>query len=296
MGSSKHFHTPVLLEESIALLSISPNGKYVDTTLGEGGHSLAILERLNSNGSLLSIDRDSEAIQFVEAHVKEAQDPRWVRKHGNYSDLLKLSQGILPQADGVLMDLGISSRQLEAVKRGFSYLEKEQELDMRMDTQLSVKAKDLLNALTERELSKLFFTYGEERFSKRIAHAIKKQTTPIETVSDLNHIVSRVVPAANSSKHPARRVYQALRIVVNDELNSLKKGLYEAFELLAKDGRLAVISFHSLEDRIVKEFFKQQVQNKKAIDLTTKPIVPTLKEIEVNPRAHSAKLRGILKT
>ncbi|MCB9790743.1 16S rRNA (cytosine(1402)-N(4))-methyltransferase RsmH [Candidatus Nomurabacteria bacterium] len=295
MDSSSHFHTPVLLKESITTLSINSEGRYIDATLGEAGHSLAILRELGPKGLLLSIDRDSEAIQFVETYTKEASDSRWIRKYGNYSDLLKLSQGILTKADGILMDLGISSRQLEAVNRGFSYQERSQELDMRMDAQLSVKAKDLLNALNEQELAKLFLTYGEERFSRRIARAIKKQTTPIETVNDLNTLVSRVVPAANSSKHPARRVYQALRIAVNDELNSLKKGLKEAFELLANDGRLVVISFHSLEDRIVKEFFKQQVDQEKAIDLTQKPIVPTLKEIEHNPRAHSAKLRAIMK-
>jgi 16S rRNA (cytosine1402-N4)-methyltransferase len=194
------------------------------------------------------------------------------------------------------MDLGLSSRQLEASQnRGFSYQESEEQLDMRMDTSLKVNALDLLKVLKEQELIKLFKTYGEERYAKSIAKAIKENISEIETVGDLTSLICKVVPVASNNKNPSRRVFQALRIAVNDELNSLKKGLDNAFEILSNDGRLVVISFHSLEDRIVKKFFKEKDNEKKGEVLSKKPITPSKTELERNPRSSSAKLRILRK-
>lgn len=196
------------------------------------------------------------------------------------------------------MDLGLSSRQLEeSYNRGFSYLEDNEPLDMRMDERLGVKAKDLIAFLSVKQLSNLFKEYGEERYAKRIAEEIKSLDTKIETVGDLTRLIYRVVPAGtHESKNPSRRVFQALRIVVNDELNSLETGLNRSFEILKKEGRLSVITFHSLEDRIVKNFFNEKVRSMRGTLLNSQVIAPTDKEIEQNPRCASSKLRTIIKT
>lgn len=284
-------HIPVMLEEVIEKLKIKADGFYIDCTLGEGGHSYEILKQLGENGLLLSIDQDQEAIDFVKSFYPEANDDaKWTIVHGNFADITKLVEKVGRKADGILMDLGMSSRQLDVEDRGFSYLEENQELDMRMDKELGVKAKDLINGLTEKELVKLFFKYGEERSAGRIASQIKKALlrAPIETVGDLIKIVYKSVPGAiaNGPKHPARRIFQALRIAVNDELNSLEKGLVDSYEMLAPKGRLVVLTFHSLEDRIVKNFFE-----KNGVEVTKAPLVPRFEEILNNKRAHSAKLR-----
>jgi len=290
-------HIPVLLKETVENLNIKPNGFYIDCTLGDGGHSFEILKRLNNEGLLLSIDQDQHAIDFVNEYYKNEIKSNWIIKRSNFSKIDSLLNEIDRKPDGILMDLGLSSRQLEdSYNRGFSYLEENEPLDMRMDEQLGVTAKDLLVVLSEKDLISLLLTYGEERYAGRIAREIKKNITNINTVGDLTRLVYRVVPAAHqSSKNPSRRVFQALRIVVNDELNSLKDGLDKSFKLLNSKGRLCVISFHSLEDRIVKNYFNNLVDSGEGLLLTKENIAPTDQEVRENPRSASAKLRVIEK-
>lgn len=289
-------HIPVLLQETLACLNIKPDGFYIDCTLGDGGHSSEILKKLSDKGLLLSIDHDQHAVDFVKASYP--QKANWLIRRENFSKIDTLAGETTRKPDGILMDLGLSSRQLEeSFNRGFSYLEKEELLDMRMDERLGVKASDLLNALSVKQLTELFKEYGEEKYAKRIAEAIKNSDTKIETVEDLTRLIYREVPAGtNDHKNPSRRVFQALRIVVNDELGSLEDGLNRSFEILNKEGRLCVITFHSLEDRIVKNFFNDQVRRGRGELLYSKVIAPTDKEIEQNPRSSSAKLRTIIKT
>ncbi len=283
------YHKPVLLQESLENLNIKPNGYYVDCTLGEGGHSIEILKKLHKEGSLLSIDRDQDAIDFVKNNYKEEieKHKNWKIKKANFKNINEILD---KKVDGILMDLGLSSRQLEASKRGFSYLEGSQDLDMRMDEELSAKAIDILNFYDEKTLAKIFKEFGEERNAKRIAKFIKENIGEIKTVQDLNNVISRAVPAAfaDKHKHPSRRVFQALRIAVNDELGNLREGLENSFNVLKKDGRIVVISFHSLEDRIVKKFFKEKGEKSEII-------VPTEEEIKENPRSRSAKMRVLIK-
>ena len=283
------YHKPVLLQESLENLNIKPNGDYVDCTLGEGGHSIEILKKLSGKGSLLSIDRDQDAIDFVKNNYKEEieKHKNWKIKKANFKNINEILD---KKVDGILMDLGLSSRQLEASKRGFSYLEGSQDLDMRMDEELSAKAIDILNFYDEKTLAKIFKEFGEERNAKRIAKFIKENIGEIKTVQDLNNVISRAVPAAfaDKHKHPSRRVFQALRIAVNDELGNLREGLENSFNVLKKDGRIVVISFHSLEDRIVKKFFKEKGEKSEII-------VPTEEEIKENPRSRSAKMRVLIK-
>jgi 16S rRNA (cytosine1402-N4)-methyltransferase len=289
-------HKPVLPKETISALNVKPNGFYIDCTLGDGGHSYKILSRLSSQGLLLSIDQDQHAIEFVKKYYEITKN--WIIVQGNFADIKKIvkSQNIEREPDGILMDLGLSSRQLEASQnRGFSYQEPEEKLDMRMDTNLKVSALDLLKVLKEHELIKLFKTYGEERYAKSIAKAIKENISEIETVGDLTSLICKVVPVASNNKNPSRRVFQALRIAVNDELNSLKKGLDNAFEILSTNGKLVVISFHSLEDRIVKKFFKEKDNEEKGEVLSKKPVTASEAELERNPRSSSAKLRILRK-
>jgi len=289
-------HIPVLLEESLKLLDIKSDDFYIDCTLGDGGHSYKILSRLSSQGLLLSIDRDQNSIDFVEQYYQIPSN--WIIKQGNFADLKQILKNIeiTRQANGILMDLGLSSRQIEeSHNRGFSYQESLESLDMRMDTNLTVSALDLLKGLTEQELVKLFKVYGEERYAKLIAKEIKKNISKIETVGDLTSLIYKVVPVASNNRNPSRRVFQALRIAVNDEINNLKKGLDEAFEILSTNGKLAVISFHSLEDRTIKDFFNRKADEKAGEVLSKNPIQPTQKEIERNPRSSSAKLRILRK-
>jgi 16S rRNA (cytosine1402-N4)-methyltransferase len=244
----------------------------------------------------LSIDQDQNAIQFVENYYEIPKN--WIITQSNFSNLKQIvnDKNIKRNPDGILMDLGLSSRQLEESKdRGFSYQENTESLDMRMDTNLAVTALDLLKVLRESELVKLFQTYGEERYARSIAKSIKENISEIKTVGDLTSIIYKVVPVASNNKNPSRRVFQALRIAVNDELNSLKKGLDEAFEILSTNGRLVVISFHSLEDRIVKDFFNKKLEEKSGEILSKKPIKPNPEEIDRNPRSSSATLRILRK-
>jgi 16S rRNA (cytosine1402-N4)-methyltransferase len=289
-------HIPVLLEETFKALNVKADGFYIDCTLGDGGHSNKILSQLSSQGLLLSIDRDENALQFVKDYYDIPDN--WILAQGNFANIQEIleTKKISRKPYGILMDLGLSSRQLEeSNNRGFSYRESEEPLDMRMDTNLGVNALDLLKVLKEHELTKLFKIYGEERYAKPIAKAIKEDISEIQTVGDLTRLIYNVVPVASNNKNPSRRVFQALRIAVNDELNSLKEGLDKAFEILQSGGRLTVISFHSLEDRIVKEFFNEKEDQEKGETLSKNPIQATEEEIERNPRSSSAKLRVLRK-
>jgi 16S rRNA (cytosine1402-N4)-methyltransferase len=277
------YHTSVLLKESVELLNIKPEGTYIDGTMGEAGHSQEILKKLSKEGNLISIDRDQSAIDYVKETFESKEN--WEIVKGNFTEITQ--KGI----DGILLDLGMSSRHLEEDGRGFSIHSEEEELDMRMDKELGVKASDLLKVLTTTELEKLFRTYGEEHGAKRIAEAIKKDGD-VSTVGELTGVIKKVVPATYNSS--VRRVFQALRIAVNDELNSLSEVLEKSFELLNNKGRIVVITFHSLEDRIVKKFFKEKVGLSLAKDIAG-VVEPTQQEIEENPRSHSAKLRAIEK-
>ncbi len=293
----KKLHTPVLLNEVIKYLNIKPNGFYIDCTLGDGGHSFEIFKRLDKDGLLISLDQDKYAIDFVKEYYKKDIKKNWVIIKENFANIDNVAQKYNRKPDGILMDLGLSSRQLEdSHSRGFSYLEENEPLDMRMNQDLGVTAKDLLTVLSEKELTEIFLKYGEERYARKIAKAIKKEVTNINTVGDLTRLVYRVVPAAHqSSKNPSRRVFQALRIVVNDEINSLKTGLDKSFKLLNRNGRICVISFHSLEDRIVKNYFNNLVESGDGMLLTKEIIAPTDQEVRDNPRSASAKLRVIEK-
>ena len=285
-------HVPVLLEESITALNIKPSGFYIDCTLGDGGHSYKILSRLSSQGLLLSIDRDQNAIDFVKEYYEIPSN--WILEKDNFSNIRDIleKKRISKKPNGILMDLGLSSRQLESSdNRGFSYQEDNEYLDMRMDTDLNVNALDLLKALNEKELTKLFKVYGEEKYAKQISKAIKENISRINTVGDLTSLIYTVVPVAKNNKNPSRRVFQALRIAVNDELNSLKEGLDNSFKVLSTGGHIAVITFHSLEDRIVKNFFNEKEEKIEGKILSKKPTLPSEEELINNHRASSAKLR-----
>lgn len=298
------YHIPVLLQESLEYLNLNPEGVYIDGTLGEGGHSIEILKGLKKKGTLISIDQDISAIEFVKEFYKEHTSKlpaKWVIEHSNFAKIKEIMQEHNLKADGILLDIGISSRQLEQ-KRGFSYNELDAPLDMRMNTQsLGVKAKDLLIVLTEHELTKLFGKYGEERLGRQIAKGIKRaidQGEEINTVGDLNQVIQRAVPAAvrQKKKHPSMRVFQALRIAINDELNSLADVIEASLEVLNPQGRLVIITFHSLEDRIVKRAFIDLKERGIGEIITPKPISATDKELQDNSRAHSAKLRVFQKS
>ena len=290
-------HVPVLLKETIDSLDIHPDGFYIDGTLGDGGHSMEILKRLSDKGLLVSIDHDPYAIEFVNKYYKKYMNPNWKIYRSNFKEIDKIAQQIGRTPDGIVLDLGISSRQLEnSHNRGFSYNEDKEPLDMRMDTTLNVTAKDLLNMLSENELSYIFKKYGEEKYSSKIAKAVKQNISDINTVGDLKRIIYKVVPADNSNiKNPSRRVFQALRIVVNDELHNLEQALENSFKILNKNGRISVISFHSLEDRIVKKFFLEKQKSGEGVLLYKSYIAPTDTEIIQNPRSASAKLRTLIK-
>lgn len=286
------YHIPVLLQEAIDGLDVKPDNQYIDTTIGGGGHTREIL---NKKGKVLGIDTDPEALEYVGENFQLPISNNQLKlAHGNFAHLKEIAQqNGLTKTAGILFDLGVSSHELEKEERGFSF-NTDAALDMRMDPALKVTAADLVNGLNEGELYELFNKYGEEFHSRAIARAIVRARTlkPIKTCNELAGIILRVRGRARGDRtHPATRVFQALRIAVNDELNSLKDALPQALEILDKKGRLVILSFHSLEDRIVKNFFKEQKKLGILNILTKKPIVPGEEEIEENPRARSAKLR-----
>ena len=301
-------HVSVLLEECIKYLNIRPDGVYVDGTLGMGGHSEAIASRLTT-GQLIGIDRDDRALAFAGKRLAPFGERVRLLK-GNFGDLSALLDGAgVGQVDGMLFDLGVSSPQLDNAERGFSYMQ-DAPLDMRMDERAPLTAGEILNTWSEAELRSVFWRYGEERYAGRIAAAIvaRREERPLETTGELVDIIRHTMPAAalREKQHPAKRCFQALRIAVNDELGSLERMLEQAPDRLKTGGRLLVISFHSLEDRMVKEAIRRReagctcpkefpvctcgfVQTLKSV--TRKPVAPTAEEIEKNPRARSAHLR-----
>lgn len=300
------YHVPVLLKETIKLLNVRKGKKYLDATLGGGGHSLAILKK---GGQVLGIDCDSDALNYASKRLETAHHGggqacplgvyQWKLVKGNFSKIGEIAkkENFYP-VSGILFDLGVSSYQLKTPERGFSF-NSTGPLDMRMDKELMVTAADLINGLSENELSLIFKKFGEEFHSRAIACAIVRTRLikPIRTADQLVKIILRVTGQRmkNDRLHPATKIFQALRICVNDELNNLKKALPTSLSLLEKEGRLVVISFHSLEDRIVKNFLRENERLNKLEILTKKPIRPTDEEIRSNPKSKSAKLRAAKK-
>lgn len=295
-------HIPVLRDEVLAGLAVRPHGRYLDATFGRGGHARAILERLGDDGRLLLMDRDGEAIDA--ARRAFADDPRVAIRHGNFAELDAWGE-TRGGLDGVLLDLGVSSPQLDDPARGFSFMA-DAPLDMRMDTSAGISAADFLAQANEHEIDDVLWRYGEERMSRRIARMIvaRRVETPIRTTQELAELVERAIGRRERNKHPATRTFQGLRIHVNDELGSLERSLRAATGALNPGGRLAVISFHSLEDRIVKRFIRgddKPLKVKRGLPqppTTPSPLraigraqFPSDAEIRANPRARSAVLR-----
>ncbi|MGN1002988.1 MAG: 16S rRNA (cytosine(1402)-N(4))-methyltransferase RsmH [Oscillospiraceae bacterium] len=301
-------HYPVLLNECIEALNIRPEGVYVDGTLGMGGHSEQIAKRL-STGRLIAIDRDERAIERAGERLAPYKD-RVTLVHGNFSQLAEiLDQRGIERVDGMLFDLGVSSPQLDETERGFSYMANAP-LDMRMDESESLTAWFIVNKWPEEKLRRILYDFGEERYAPRIASAIveRRKAAPIDSTLQLVDVIKGAMPAAalREKQHPAKRSFQAIRIAVNNELEAVSELMATAPDRLAPSGRLAVISFHSLEDRIVKNAIASRergctcprdfpvctcgfVQTLKSV--TRKPILPSEKELEENPRSRSAKLR-----
>ncbi|MGI9221374.1 MAG: 16S rRNA (cytosine(1402)-N(4))-methyltransferase RsmH [Woeseiaceae bacterium] len=303
---SGNAHVPVLLEPVLDGLAIKEDGIYVDGTFGRGGHSSAILERLNNKGQLIAIDRDPQAI--ASAAPSLSSDPRVTLVRGDFANLATCigERGVTAQVDGLLFDLGVSSPQLDEAIRGFSFL-RDGPLDMRMDPDSGISAADWLQSVEEKTLRKVLFKYGEERDAPRIARAIvaARNEARIDTTLQLADIVASVVPAHKRKKHPATKTFQAIRIFINDELGQIEAMLQQSLDVLQRGGRLCVISFHSLEDRIVKRFMREASreseqyrgmpdvpeEHRPKLQLIGKAITASAAEIAVNVRARSAHLR-----
>jgi len=286
-------------------LNIKPDGIYIDGTFGRGGHSRALLKRLGENGRLIAIDQDPEAIEYANTHIK---DKRFEIQYGSFEDVKTFceARGLVGKVDGLLLDLGVSSPQLDDADRGFSFM-REGPLDMRMNPKEGLSAKDWLKQVDEKTLKLVLQNYGEERFSGRIAREIKEasERDELQTTLDLANLIKQVSPKTEKNKHPATRTFQAIRIAVNRELDVLKNVLESAVEILAPGGRLSVISFHSLEDRIVKVFIRDQSMIKDlfpdspilieviepVLKKVGKPIFPSTEECKQNSRSRSAVLR-----
>lgn len=289
------YHKTVLLNETIDLLNVRKDGLYIDATLGGGGHAVRIIE---SGGKVLGIDADEEALDFVKENFKfKISNFKLKLARGNFGEIDKIAaESGFEKVKGIVYDLGVSSHQIDTPDRGFSF-QSTGPLDLRMDSGLSVKARDLVNSLTRKELIELFIKLGEEYRAQGIADEIVKARAvePIITTVDLVDIVKKAVPFSNSKINPATKVFQALRIAVNDEINNLRKSLPKAWELLDSGGRLAIISFHSLEDRVIKNKFKEWEKEGMGKVITKKPVIPTTEELDANKRSRSAKLRVIEK-
>lgn len=307
-------HQPVLLEETLASLNLQPGGIYVDGTLGGGGHSRAILAATAPSGRLLGLDRDDEALAAATERLQNFGD-RFRPIKANFADMARvLAAENISEVDGVLLDIGVSSYQLDEPARGFSYMQ-DGPLDMRMDRRGGQTAAELLAGIDETDLADIIYRYGEEKFSRRIARRLveEREKQPISSTAQLAELVASAIPAAKrrqEKQHPAKRTFQALRIAVNDELGALEKGLAAAFAALKTGGRLSVITFHSLEDRIVKTYFAGLAKGcecppefpvcvcgKKPQGrlIQRKPQTAAAEELAANPRARSAKLRTIEK-
>ena len=315
MTQQQFKHVTVLLDEAVNGLNIKPNGIYIDGTFGRGGHSRLILSQLNEQGRLIAIDRDPEAIKAAQ----EIEDPRFMIKHGPFSAIAEYveEEGLVGKIDGVLLDLGVSSPQLDDPERGFSFM-RDGPLDMRMDPTKGQSAQQwLMNAQAD-DIAWVLKTFGEERFAKRIAKAIVERNhnpeeTPLTRTRELAELIAKVSPIKERHKHPATRSFQAIRIYINSELEEIEQALEGAVSVLAPEGRLSVISFHSLEDRLVKRFIRQNSKGPSVpagIPLTEAQIrelgvaklrevgkmKPSDAEIDENPRARSSVLRVAQRT
>lgn len=301
-------HQPVMLAQVLEQLAIKEDGVYIDCTFGRGGHSQGILALLGTHGRLLALDRDLDAIHSSTATLMR-KDPRFILRHGRFSALEPLMKeaGLMEKIDGIVLDLGVSSPQLDDPDRGFSFM-RNGPLDMRMDNSADLSAAEWLNQVSEQDLSRVLHEYGEERFAKRIAHVIVKARAvrPITTTRDLAELIESAAVKRDPHKHPATRAFQAIRIEINKELEELKTVLEQSINVLKHGGRLVVISFHSLEDRIVKQFIRNESGAKydpgrlpvKQADIPQgrifskgKPVMADMIEIEQNPRARSAIMR-----
>ena len=299
---SEFSHLPVMLTETIEGLNVRPQGTYLDCTLGGGGHSSEILKRL-SGGRLIAVDKDRDALAYAKERLGEG--PTYI--HSDFKDVIL--SGEYAELDGILMDLGVSSYQLDTPERGFSY-RYDARLDMRMDSESALTAEEVVNTYSEKRLVDIFYQYGEEPFAKKIAANILRERAlrPIRTTGELVALIERSVPpkVRYSGSHPAKRVFQAIRIEVNGELTDLYETVLKGIKLLKKGGRIAIITFHSLEDRIVKQAFKYAEADcicppktpictcgkvSEVTIVTKKPITASQEELEKNPRAKSAKLR-----
>lgn len=305
-------HKSVLLNESIEGLNIKSDGIYVDGTLGGAGHSSHILEKLSPNGRLIGIDRDEDALKAAKTKLANYENVTYY--HGNHDDIKEILKNLnIEKVDGILLDLGVSSYQLDERNRGFSYLG-ENILDMRMDKSQEIDAKFVINKYSEENLANIIYEYGEERFSRQIARNIclKRKEQEITTTKQLAQIIESSIPAKfrNKDSHPAKRTFQAIRIEVNNEIKPLYQTIINSIDCLKSGGRLSVITFHSLEDRAVKNAYIDTEGKcicppglpycacgavKKGKIITKKPILPSQKEMEENPRSKSAKLRIIEK-
>lgn len=308
-------HVTVLLNEAVEELEIKPDGVYVDCTLGGGGHSGLILSKLNEEGRLISFDQDITAINFNKSKfIDEEKIGKITFVKSNFRNIKTELENLgITKVDGILYDLGVSSPQFDDGQRGFSY-NHDATLDMRMDQSQTLTAKDIVNEWSYEQLVRIFYRYGEEKFAKSIARRIetKRKTQTIETTGQLVDLIKEAIPAKARRKggHPAKKTFQAIRIAVNDELGALEESLEQALDLLNPKGRISVITFQSLEDRLVKVMFKQKtslpdlpqglpvIPDEYQVDyrlITRKPILPSEKEVRENNRAHSAKLRVIAK-
>ena len=302
-------HTSVLLEETVDGLNIKPDGIYVDGTLGGGGHAYEVCSRLSSKGRFIGIDQDEAAIEAAGARLSDFGE-RVTIVRSNYCDMkLRLQELGIDKVDGIVLDLGVSSYQLDTAERGFSY-RVDAPLDMRMDRRQKMTAKDIVNDYSEMDLFRIIRDYGEDKFAKNIAKHIvmEREKGPIETTGQLIEIIKRAIPMKfqKTAGHPAKRTFQAIRIELNRELEVLRESLDDMIEMLNEDGRICIITFHSLEDRIVKGIFKKNEDPctcpshfpvcvcgnvSKGRVVTRKPILPSEEELEANSRSKSAKLR-----
>lgn len=299
-------HTPVMVPEILKGLNVSPGGRYIDCTLGEGGHTKSILEASNPGGEVLGIDADHEAIEVSKTRL-EKYDDRFIFSNNNFNEIRKIAMksNFIP-CHGILFDLGVSSLQLDKESRGFSFRRKAP-LDMRFSVNQTLTAEEVINTFSESEIADILYNFGEERRSRKIANIIV-QNRPIKDADELSNLIKTNLKRTNFKINPSTKTFQALRIYINEELNSLSKALEQSLEVVGVGGRIAVISYHSLEDRIVKNFFRNEskycicLPNITECDcghipkikiINKKPIIPSQNEIDSNKRSRSAKLRVV---
>ncbi len=285
-------HRPVMLAEVLELLEVKTGGTYVDATAGAGGHSAAIVERLGQRGRLVAMDRDREALELARRRLGD--DPRTTLVHARFSEMAEVLKDLgVKGADGVLFDFGVSMMQLRDPARGFSF-DSDERLDMRMDQGAELSAWDVVNTWPEAELARVIYEYGEERGSRKIASRIvaRRRSSSIGTCRELAEVVSAAMGGRRGRTHPATRTFQGIRIAVNDEIGEIQRALDAAMGVLGPGGRMVTLSYHSLEDRVVKNFFRDRGREGRLTVLTKKPLVPGRQETRENPSARSAKLRA----